>query len=126
MFERAAIEAGERSGHLDAVLDQLADYLEGQARLRESLTSALLYPSLVVVLAFLVAVGLMGFVLPMLSGLFKESGASLPWLTRALLAVSRSLPLWLPAFVLAGWAWAWWRGGWRAACRSTGARVAGP
>jgi general secretion pathway protein F len=102
VFERAAIEAGERSGHLDAVLDQLADYLESQARLRESLTSALLYPSLVVVLAFLVAVGLMGFVLPMLSGLFKESGASLPWLTRALLAVSRSLPLWLPAFVLGG------------------------
>lgn len=102
VFERAAIEAGERSGHLDAVLDQLADYLEGQARLRESLTSALLYPSLVVVLAFLVAVGLMGFVLPMLSGLFKESGASLPWLTRALLAVSRNLPIWLPALVLMG------------------------
>lgn len=100
MFERAALEAGERSGHLDATLDQLADYLEGQSRLRESLTSALLYPCLVVVLAFLVAVGLLGFVLPMLSGLFKESGATLPWLTRALLAVSRSLPIWLPALLL--------------------------
>jgi general secretion pathway protein F len=36
----------------------------------------------------------------MLSGLFKESGATLPWLTRALLAVSRSLPIWLPALLL--------------------------
>lgn len=99
VFERAAIEAGERSGHLDTVLDQLADYLEGQARLRESLHSALLYPALVVVLAFLVAVGLLGFVLPMLSNLFADSGATLPWLTRALLAVSRTLPLWLPALV---------------------------
>lgn len=100
LFERAAVEAGERSGHLDAVLDQLADYLEGQGRLRESLTSALLYPALVVVLAFLVAVGLLGFVLPMLTDLFKESGATLPVLTRTLLAASRGLPIWLPVGVL--------------------------
>ncbi len=114
LFERAALEAGEKSGHLDATLDQLADYLEGQARLRESLTSAMLYPCLVVVLAFLVAVGLLGFVLPMLSGLFKESGATLPWLTRALLAVSRSLPIWLPALVLSlGLVVVWGRRRWR-------------
>lgn len=100
LFERAAVEAGERSGHLDAVLDQLADYLEGQARLRENLASALIYPALVVVVALLAAVGLLGFVLPMLTDLFKESGASLPVLTRALLAVSRTLPVWLPGSLL--------------------------
>lgn len=99
-FEHAAMAAGEKSGHLDATLEQVADYLEAQARLRESLISALIYPALVVVLAFVVAVGLLGFVLPMLSGLFTESGITLPLLTRLLLAMSRSLPVWLPAFLL--------------------------
>lgn len=113
-FERAAVEAGERSGHLDTTLEQLADYLESQARLREGLTSALLYPALVIVLAFVVAVGLLGFVMPMLSGLFKDSGVALPLLTRVLLAASRGLPVLLPALVvvlfLGGWGW---RRAWR-------------
>ncbi len=106
-FERAAVEAGERSGRLDATLEQLADYLDGQSRLRESLASALIYPALVVVLALVVAVGLLGFVLPMLGGLFQESGVPLPLLTRSLLALSRALPVWLPVVlvVLPGGIW---------------------
>lgn len=99
-FEHAAIAAGERSGHLDHTLEQLADYLEGQSRLRESLASALIYPALVVVLALVVAVGLLGFVLPMLGGLFTESGVPLPALTRMMLAMSRALPVWLPILLM--------------------------
>ncbi len=99
-FEHAAIAAGERSGRLDHTLDQLADYLESQSRLRESLASALIYPALVVVLALVVAVGLLGFVLPMLGGLFTESGVPLPALTRMMLAMSRALPVWLPMLLV--------------------------
>src|ERR1019366_2407936 len=43
------LDAGEASGNLPAVLNNLTDYLESMARLRESLTSALIYPALVAV-----------------------------------------------------------------------------
>ena len=106
-FERAAVEAGERSGRLDATLEQLADYLEGQSRLRESLTSAMLYPLLVLVLAVVVAIGLLGFVMPMLRGLFTDSGVPLPLLTRGLLAVSNALPVLLPVLMVGGVGGVW-------------------
>ena len=95
-FERAAVEAGERSGRLEVSLDQLADYLEHQVRLREGLISALIYPVLVLVLAAVVAVGLLGFVMPMLGPLFKETGQPLPMLTRMLMAASEAWPVVLP------------------------------
>ncbi len=108
-FERAALTAGERSGALDAVLEQLADYLEEQQRVQEKLKSALVYPLFVVALAIIVGVGLLGFVLPNLGRMFAETRMELPWLTSALLALGRQgwLLAALPIVLLA--LGTWWR-----------------
>src|SRR3990167_9533513 len=55
----ATVAAGEKSGHLDKVLLRLADYTEQQWHMRRKLTTALIYPSMIV----LVAIGIVGFLL---------------------------------------------------------------
>lgn len=85
VFEQAILASGARAGNLDAVLEQLAGYLDDQVRLREGLQSALLYPVLVIALATLIGIAMMGFVMPSLGRVFAEGNIPLPFLTRALL-----------------------------------------
>jgi general secretion pathway protein F len=87
LFERSVLTSGVRAGNLDAVLEQLAGYLDDQLRLREGLQSAMLYPLLVIGLALLIGVGMLGFVLPSLTRMFAEGDIPIPALTRALLWV---------------------------------------
>lgn len=84
-FEVALLQTGQRTGQLGAMLDQMADYLEEQGRLREGILSAMLYPLLVVVLALVIGVIMVATILPRLAGLFAESGTSLPATTQLLI-----------------------------------------
>lgn len=113
-FQQAIVQAGERTGTLDVVLDQLAGYLEEQRELSDGIREAMLYPVMVVVLAVLVAVGMLGFVVPTLAKMFAESRIELPALTRAVIWISRHF--WEFAAVLAVLVWtgvAWVRRNWR-------------
>ncbi len=85
---RATISAGEQSGHLDLVLERLADYTENRQALRDKIVQALIYPILVVAVAILVVVGLMTYVVPQIIQVFENMGQELPPLTRGLIAVS--------------------------------------
>ncbi len=85
---RATISAGEQSGHLDEVLDKLADYTENRQALRDKIVQALIYPILVVIVAILVVAGLMTYVVPQIIQVFENMGQALPPLTRGLIAVS--------------------------------------
>lgn len=85
---RAMISAGERSGHLDAVVERLADYAETSQDTRSQVKLALMYPSLLLLISLLIVTGLMTFVVPQVVGVFSEQGQSLPWLTETLLTVS--------------------------------------
>ncbi len=85
---RATIAAGEQSGHLDELLDKLADYTENRQLLRDKIVQALLYPILVVVVAVLVVVGLMTYVVPQIIQVFENMDQELPPLTQGLIAVS--------------------------------------
>jgi len=96
-FERAVIEAGERSGATDTLLDQLAGYLEQQQQLRERLGTAMIYPSIVVLFAILVAVILLGFVMPPLGKVLAQTGHRVPVLTRAMLLAGRIAIIAVPA-----------------------------
>ena len=58
------VRAGEASGALDQVLARLADYLERTAELRETITSALVYPAILLVVAGLSVIMLLVFVVP--------------------------------------------------------------
>jgi general secretion pathway protein F len=72
------IRAGEAGGMLAATLGRLADLLEKQRALRSSVTSALIYPSILVVTGIGAIVMLLTTVLPQFTPLFEQAGAALP------------------------------------------------
>jgi general secretion pathway protein F len=76
------VRAGEASGALAEVLSRLADYLERTAELRGTVTSALVYPMILLVVAGLSVIMLLVFVVPQFTVLFEDMGAALPLPTR--------------------------------------------
>lgn len=83
----AAVRAGEQSGDLDAVFDTLAEHLETNAGERAAITSALVYPAFVTVVAIVVCAILMTTVAPEIIGMFEASGQPLPPLTLTVMAI---------------------------------------
>lgn len=85
---RSTVSAGEQSGHLDVVLERLADYTEGRQAMRQKVVLALIYPFLVIVVAIAVVVLLLAYVVPQVVQVFENMGQELPLLTRGLIAAS--------------------------------------
>jgi len=85
---RATVAAGEQSGHLEVVLDRLADYTDGRQALRQKVFLALIYPVLVIVVALCVVILLLAYVVPQVVQVFENIGQELPLLTRGLIATS--------------------------------------
>jgi len=87
----ATIAAGEKTGHLDKVLLRLADYTEQQWQTRQKLSTALIYPSMIV----LVAVGIVGFLLeyvvPKMVSVYGHLSQALPLMTEILISVSEGV-----------------------------------
>jgi len=80
--------AGEASGMLDEVLDRLASYLEKTAALQRKISSSLVYPAVVMVMAFLITAVLLLKVVPTFKGIFDMLGGTLPFPTMVLIMVS--------------------------------------
>jgi general secretion pathway protein F len=85
------IAAGEASGTLEAVMERLADFMEGQARLKGKVTAALAYPVLMAVVGSLLVGVLMVGVVPKVTSVFDNLGQTLPWYTRLLIFVSETV-----------------------------------
>ena len=85
---RALIAAGEESGKLGSVLGSLADYVEERAKLQQKITLAFVYPVIVTLVALAVVIGLLTYVVPQVVQVFANTKQALPWLTRALIALS--------------------------------------
>jgi general secretion pathway protein F len=108
---RATVAAGEQSGHLDVVLERLADYTESRQQLRQKIQLALFYPALLTILAISVAALLLTYVVPQVVEVFQNIGQELPLLTRALIALSDFMRAYgvvllvLLAFAIAGFNW---------------------
>lgn len=100
----ATVDAGERSGHLDEVLERLADYTESRQDLQRKVQAALYYPIFLIVFAVTVVTFLMIKVVPDVVEVFQSVDAKLPLLTRALLAFSHFLQtfFWLLVLLLGG------------------------
>ncbi|HEX7036364.1 MAG TPA: type II secretion system inner membrane protein GspF [Pseudomonadales bacterium] len=101
---RSTVAAGEQSGHLDKVLENLADYQERQFESRRDVEMALLYPVVLTLLAFAIVAGLMVYVVPEMVGVIENTGQSLPLSTRILIALSEFAQRywWLVLAVLVG------------------------
>lgn len=82
------VAAGEASGMLEAVLDRLADFMEGQARLKGKVMAALAYPVLMSIIGTIIVGLLMVTVVPKVTSIFDNLGHALPWYTRVLILAS--------------------------------------
>ena len=85
---RAMVAAGEKSGHLDTVLNRLADYTENRERTRNQIIQALVYPLIMMVVAVGVVIMLLVKVVPTIVGQFDQMGQDLPTITNILIAIS--------------------------------------
>jgi general secretion pathway protein F len=85
---RSTVAAGEQSGHLDLVLENLATYQERQFESRRDVEMALLYPMVLTLLAFGIVGALMVYVVPDMVGVIENMGQDLPTSTRFLIAAS--------------------------------------
>lgn len=83
------VDAGERSGTLDVMLDKVANHREKMADITQKIRKALAYPTTVILIAILVIAGLLTFVIPQFESLFTSFGAELPSLTRFVIDLSR-------------------------------------
>ena len=88
---RATIEAGEQSGHLEVVLERLADYTETRQQISQKMSQAMIYPVLLTVVAIAVVIGLLTYVVPKIVQVFESIGQELPTLTKGLIATSEFL-----------------------------------
>lgn len=87
----ATVAAGESSGHLDNVLERLADYVENRQQLRQKIMLALFYPVILTGVAITVVIALLTYVVPQVVGVFQDIHHQLPFLTRGLIAFSNFL-----------------------------------
>jgi len=90
----AVLESAELTGTLDKVLLELATYLETDIESRSAVTSALIYPAVVAVMAIATVIILATFVLPKFRTFFSSLNAKLPLPTRMLLAISGFISTW--------------------------------
>ncbi|GMQ89267.1 MAG: type II secretion system inner membrane protein GspF [Gammaproteobacteria bacterium] len=108
---RTTVSAGEQSGHLEVVLERLADYTENRQQMQSKIQLALFYPALLTLVAVGVVIGLMTFVVPQVVQVFDNIGQELPALTKTLIAMSDFLRnygfLMLIFLALAGGGLAW-------------------
>ncbi len=85
---RATVAAGEQSGYLDGVLERLADYTESRQALQQRVSHALVYPIILVLMAFGIVTLLLAYVVPKVTSVYDNIGQELPGLTKALISLS--------------------------------------
>jgi len=82
------VEAGEAGGILDTILGRLANYIEKALVLKKKVKSAMVYPSAIVTVAFVVVAFLMVFVIPTFASMFSGGGSELPGPTALVMSIS--------------------------------------
>ena len=88
---RAMVRAGEASGDLGAIMERIADYSEKSEEIKNKVSTAMVYPIVLSIVATSVLIILMTFVVPKVVSQFENIGAELPTLTRAVIWVSEFL-----------------------------------
>jgi general secretion pathway protein F len=85
---RATVEAGESAGHLEQVLNQLADFSEAQYESGLRIQQAMIYPVILLILTVAILGGLLGYVVPDIVEVFADTGQALPALTQMIISAS--------------------------------------
>jgi len=85
---RATVTAGEQSGFLDKVLENLADYEESQFSATRNVEMAMVYPAVLLTMAVLIISGLMVYIVPDMVNVIVDTGQELPWFTTVLIGIT--------------------------------------
>ena len=85
---RETVRAGEESGDLLSSFERLSDYFDRMAKTRQSVTSALTYPTFVIAVAVIVVGIIMIYAVPTFTSMFESMNIELPWVTKALIGMS--------------------------------------
>jgi type IV pilus assembly protein PilC len=91
VFDRlyvSMVEAGEAAGILDSVLDRVAVQIEKEMKIKRRVKGAMVYPTVVLVFAVLVLIGMLLFLVPVFENIFADLGGDLPFLTKIVVAAS--------------------------------------
>ena len=100
-FERAIIEAAEKTATVEMMLERLASFIEEQERLRERVQGALIYPSIVVTVGICVAIVMLGLLVPRARDILSGSNIPLPGLTVFMIGLGKFLMIFgLPLLVV--------------------------
>lgn len=94
------VRAAEVTGNMNEVAAFLADYTEKEGALSSKISSALVYPAIVLVLFVIVAFILLTFVYPSLGSVFEQNDVALPWYTQVLLNIGTFLESWWPVVLI--------------------------
>ncbi len=96
----AVIRSGESTGRLDKVMIELASQQEEDNKFRSGVYNAMLYPAFVVVAMLAIGIYLVFEVVPQIATLFAEQQASLPWMTRTLIAIVNTITHYWYIFII--------------------------
>jgi len=101
------LRAGESGGALEVVLERLAEYMESNKEVRDALTSALIYPAILVFVALMSILILLGYVVPQFTEMFEGVGQVLPLSTRITIGIGEALQSygWLMLILAGGVGW---------------------
>lgn len=91
---RSTVAAGEHAGHLDGVLNRLAEYSEARQASDQKIKLAAMYPLILTLVAIGIVVGLLTYVVPDIVQVFVKNGQALPGLTQFMLDVSHFISNW--------------------------------
>jgi type IV pilus assembly protein PilC len=96
------IAAGEESGRLDEVMVRLSTHFEKEAKLKNKVGAAMVYPTILAIVTVLITLGLMIFIVPQFAKTLQELGTPLPGITRLVMGMSNNLiTFWYIYLVLA-------------------------
>lgn len=101
------IRAGEVGGILDTILERLSSYLESSEALRAKVKSAMMYPTVVGGVAFLITIFLIIFIIPVFKDIFSGFGAELPFATQIMITLSDTLRHYIFHILVVGGAIGW-------------------
>jgi len=102
------VRAGEAGGALATVLTRLADTMERNKELRETVKSALIYPVILIGVAVMSVMILLVYVVPQFQQTFAQAGKALPFATQVVIFAGTALKRWWWAMIVVAAALAWW------------------
>ncbi len=99
-YQVSLVQAGEASGQMDRVLEDMARELEKEEETRSKVREAVSYPAFIVVFGLLTVFVLTAFIIPKLAMVYEDFGEKLPWMTLLVIRISQWMKFIIPILLI--------------------------